>query len=304
MLSPAEYKQDALTTLLFRLPAELRQQIYDLLVPQDDILLLPQTGGWYHEPERQLPDCRPFLWLATSPSIFLDAAPQFYSVKPIYFHIDAFTPDDRLSLNDALTSHVQTAYPQDAEWTLNVIRSRLLKKLVLEVHNATISEELLALLPRFAAYSSQFRQFTALEELYIGGRPDCGFIQARNELRQSARDLKLMSNLFRSPERRESTIRRVWSLRCMCRAVRDIRRDVRPECKLEWYVPGIDFHKLTHGPFGRTYERFHAEEERAVTETVVGLLENLCTFICERSDEQLEELLSEKSRQLPTKSVQ
>ena len=162
---------DSLTTLVFRLPYELRLQIYEFLVPQVDILLLPSDNG-RHNWIPKVPNCNHLRWLGTSHAIFLDAAPLYYSA--VYFHIDALTEDHCLSVSSALMYHAKTTYSYDVLWIVDTIRSTMIKQLFLEVHATTFDDGPKNLLHHFAGHSNQFRRFPALEELYISLRPRYG----------------------------------------------------------------------------------------------------------------------------------
>ena len=270
--------EDGLTTLLFRLPRELREQIYELLLPQLDIPLVPGHGGW-HNWHPKPPIWYELRWLATSRAIFLDAAPLYYTAKPIYLHLDTVTQDRCLSLHSSLTFHAMKAFPGNVEWIVNTICSGMITKLILEVYATPFSDDLQSLLHRFASNSTQFRHFTTLKELYISLRP-----------KDDPVILKILIRTFPRTDRKEqeTMMRQSERLRCMGRALRSIRNALPTQCRVTWNVPGVVYTKVTHRRSDQPEIVPNATEEKRI-----DIMESLWEFICSYPDEQLDELLPE-----------
>ena len=280
---PKAHRQDALTGLLFRLPAELRQQIYEYLVPEASLLLLPETANWswdFGTPGRS--DRRPFRWLSVSPEVFLDAGPLFYSARQLYFWIDARSDGKARSLDDALMHHGKSVHPQNARWTFDILRSRMLTKVMLEIYSPKLGENLQSLLLRFAEQTIQFKHYHALKELHISLRPQ--YNNAHH---------KALFNSFQPPGLREKRMKDSWILRRLCRAVRQIKTHVPTKCRVEWYIPGKKRPKLSHRRRDVEEDEPHDSELR-----VIEFMESLWAFVGERTDEQLDELLSERESQV------
>ena len=267
-------RPDVLTTLLFRLPAELRLQIYEHLIPDAKILLIPDSAEWLRlkgtpgEAKR-----RPFRWLTVSRAVFLDAGSLLYGSKPLYFWIDAWTKGRGKILDDALQYHAKCAHPEDTRWMFDVIRSSMLTKIMLEVHATTFGEDLQSVLLRFTETTFQLRRYAALEELCISLRPH--YNNAHH---------KALFNTFKASGLRVSTIRESWTLRRLCRAVRQIKSNVPSKCKVKWYIPGDK-------------PRVSCVDGLQVTDSekmIVIFMGTLCAFVCKHTDDELDEVLSER----------
>ena len=284
MSSRARSRQpDVFQTLLFKLPGELRLQIYEYLVPEEDIVLVPESSHWHWDlgtPGRS--NRRSFRWLGVSRDVFIDAAPTIYSAKTLYFWIDARTNGRGRTLDDALKHHVKLAHPEDIKWSLDLIRSKMLTKVMLEVHMATSGENLQSVLVRFSEMSSQFRRYTAIRYLYISLRPHYNNAHHR-----------ILFRSFKVPHLQEKTVRESWTMRRMCRAVRQVKLHLPVECEVKWYLPGT---KLPRVPYKRR-DYGEAENPWDVMESeimVMDFMQNMWEFVCNRTDDQLDELLSER----------
>ena len=284
---PESHRHDALITLLFRLPAELRQQIYEYLVPDASTLLVPESASWSWD--FGTPGCsnrRPFRWLGVSSEVFLDAGPLFYSARPLYFWIDARSDGSARSLDDALMHHVKAVHAHNAIWTFDILRSGMLAKVMLEIHSPKLGENLQSLLLRFAEQSVQFKHYRSLKELHISLRPH--YNNAHH---------KALFDSFKPPRLREKSMKNSWALRRMCRAVRQIKTHVPSNCKVEWYIPGNKWPKLSHK------RRDVKEHEPLDSELrVIEFMENLWAFVCEHTDEDLDDLLSEQESKVAWRS--
>lgn len=281
------HRHDAFTILLFRLPAELRQQIYEYLVPEASALLVPESASWswtFGTPGSS--NRRPFRWLGVSPEVFLDAGPLFYSAKPLYFWIDARSDGKARSLADALMHHVKAVHAESAKWTFDIVRSRMLAKAMLEIHSPKLGENLQSLLLRFAEQSFQLKHYHALEQLHISLRPH--YNNAHH---------KALFDSFSPPELREKRVKSSWTLRRMYRAVRQIKTHLPVKCKVEWYIPGQRYAKLA------LRRRDLGEDEPLYSELcVIQFMENLWAFVCGHSDIELDELLSEHESKVAWRS--
>ena len=82
-------------------------------------------------------------------------------------------------------------------------------------------------------------------------------------------------------------------MRRMCRAVRQVKSNLAPECQLKWYLPG---QKLPKVPLKRrdTGEAENAWDLMDSEIMVMNFLEDISDFVCGRNDEQLDDLLSER----------
>ena len=205
-------RQDALTVLLFRLPAELRLQIYEYLARE---LIIKVSNR------------RSYRWLGISREVFLDAGPLLYSTKPLYFWIDARISIQGRSLDHALKRHINSYHPENAKWAFDVVRSSMLTQVTLEVHARTIGENLQSLLLRFAEMAIQFRKYNALEHLHISLRPQ--YNNAHH---------KALFRSFKTAHLQETTVRDSWTMRRLCRAAQQIKTQLPRKCDVKWYLPG------------------------------------------------------------------
>lgn len=276
-------RSDALTVLLFRLPAELRLQIYDYLIPEGRLLLVPESSHWeWDRGTRSQSNRRPFRWLGVSREVFLDAGPAFYSSKTLYFWIDARVNSRGRSLNDALYHHVKLAHPPEAKWSFDIIRSTMLTKVTLEVNAPAYGEDLQSLLLRFSETAPQLRHYHALKELNISLRPQ--YNNAHH---------KVLFRQFNIPRLQEKSMKESWTLRRLCRATRQFKTNLPSDCKVKWYIPGkrssnVPLTIMDFGEPGDVYQIIAREL------MVIEFMESMWTFICKRSDEELNELLSER----------
>lgn len=286
---PSSRQADSFLTHLFSLPAELRLQIYEYLVPEADVLLVPESSHWHWDlgtPGRS--NRRPFRWLSLSRDVFLDAGPTIYSRKSLYFWIDARGDRRGRTLDDGLKHHVKLAHPSDIGWSFNVIRSTMLRSIMLEVHMAASGENLQSVLLRFAEMSTQFRRYSALEEIYISLRPH--YNNAHH---------KVIFKSFKIPHLQEKTLRESWTLRRMCRAARQIKVNLPADCTVNWYLPGK---KIARIPYKRAdFEEPESPWDVMESETLVmDTMQSIWEFIHDRADEQLDELLSERDSSTPS----
>lgn len=278
-------RQDRFTSWLFKLPAELRLQIYDYLVPETNTLLIPESSIWHEElctadqPGRS--NRRSFRWLSVSREVFLDAAPVFYSSKTLYFWIDSRSHERGRTIDSALQHHVKLAHPGESKWAVEIIRSQMLTKLMLEVHAPSSGENLQSVLLRFAEMAPQFRRYRALKQLYISLRPHYNNAHHKSLLRS-----------FKIQRLQEKTIRDSWTMRRMCRAVRQIKSFIPCECNVEWYLPGKTLAKV---PYRRRDSVAPGDPCMMESEQmVIEFMESMWIFVRERSDQELDELLSEQ----------
>jgi hypothetical protein len=88
-------------------------------------------------------------------------------------------------------------------------------------------------------------------------------------------------------------MRESWTIRRMCRAVRQIKLYLPAECEVKWYLPGM---KLARVPYKRR-DYGEAENPWDVMESeimVMDFMQNMWEFVCGRTNEQLDVLVSER----------
>jgi hypothetical protein len=203
----------------------------------------------------------------------------------LYFWIDARNSNRGRSLDDALKHHIKSAHPENAKWSIDIVRSSMLTQLMLEVHAPATGENLQSLLLRFADMSSQFRKYTALEQLHISLRPH--YNNAHH---------KVLFRSFKMLRLQEKTVKESWTMRRLCRAARQIKTQLPPKCNVKWYMPGKKLRKV---PYKRR-DFLDSEDPPEVMDSdlnVIEFMEALWVFVCERSDRELDNLLSEQESQ-------
>jgi hypothetical protein len=157
---------------------------------------------------------------------------------------------------------------------------------MLEIHSPKLGENLQSLLLRFAEQSIQLKHYHALEELHISLRPH--YNNAHH---------KALFNSFHPPGLREKRMKNSWTLRRLCRAVKQIKTCIHPKCRVEWYIPGKKSPKLSNRRRDVEEDEPHDSELR-----VIEFMESLWAFVCEHTDEELDELLSEQESKVAWRS--
>jgi hypothetical protein len=203
----------------------------------------------------------------------------------MYFWIDARISDRGRTLDDAVRHHIKSAHPENAKRAFDAVRSSMLTKVMLEVHAPTTGENLQSVLLRFADMAVQFRKYTALEQLHISLRPH--YNNAHH---------KALFRSFKIPRLQEKTMRDSWTMRRLCRAVRQIKTQLPPKCNVEWYMPGK---KLPKVPYKRRDPGGSGDPSEIMDSQldVIQFMESLWAFVCERSEQELDDLLSERESQ-------
>ena len=104
-------------TLLFRLPAELRLEIYTCALSPS----LTVSGKSSDSTLDLLADNRSLQWLTISATVFAEAAPLLYSKVPLHFALDLGDNTRWQSLCMLLYSHAEMTYLHDRKWAYTAI---------------------------------------------------------------------------------------------------------------------------------------------------------------------------------------
>ncbi|KAK5680376.1 hypothetical protein LTS10_007303 [Elasticomyces elasticus] len=265
---------DRMTELVFRLPAELRNEIYALCLPDNF--------------ERAISDERilEVRWLGCSEQLFLEAATLVYSVIPFYCSTglplgvgDAtyrMSGDircrphllDSHSLVGDFERHVRATYGKGRARSLEFLASRMVKELVVEVRVADC-ERAPDLADRFATFFDGLRErFGGLKKLSILFGP--AFMAVTAEMAS----IKAMSRTG------WVDIRGTPGEPYLQNAIASVKLLAPTTCKVQWKVSGA-FNVFDSGPVlsraprkvrQRKYEPLPAESPIKATWTRVLLL--------------------------------
>lgn len=201
---------DKLTRLLSRLPAELRLNIYELCLPL----------MWHHR-RRIRPDyLSDSAWTATSPAIFLDAAPLVLSQPILCMHTKLAA--SRTVVED-FSDQIKLSFPDDHQGVLPLAKG-MVRKLAITIKYSDF--RLLKIVSRLEAYLAELSSFTALEELHLSVGPECLPLGAQNWEWYADTEEDHLSTYLAHPEQAHRGI--------LQDIVTVVREQVPEGCAVEW----------------------------------------------------------------------
>lgn len=147
---------DRATTLLFRLPPELRLNIYELCLP----------FMWHHRRRVRADYLSDSAWMATSPAIFADAAPLVLRKPVICMHTNLKT--ERTVIQD-FEGSLRTSNLKEHAWVAPLARS-MVTKLAITIRHPHC--RFLNIGEQVDRYLSNLSAFTSLKGLHVSLAPE------------------------------------------------------------------------------------------------------------------------------------
>lgn len=264
----SRHQPDGLTQFLFRLPAELRDEIYSHVVPGKRKIF-----DVFSE-HRELP------WLATSQAIFEEAAPLIYSSTPLYFDLAPEVKTRRGSIAAGFAAHVQTTYKQDQAWTGELIRSKMAKRVMMELY-CNAFDDLHGLFSWLYSQSLELSRFSTMEELCVSIKSE--FLYSL-EAEAKARATLEFANLVQTEHQRKA-IFASDILQNIGQTTRLMLKNFPSKCVVKWSFQG---EVLPHVTFLSLFHPEVAQDERE--RLLTRFMEKMCLFVNSHSDEQLKEV--------------